>query len=162
MQARFEELLSRFTAAVQAGDGKALAATFTPDGAYHDVFYGLFEGREAIAGMLEGLFHRDGTNFKWVMIEPIASGDIGYSRWQFSYDSQLPHMAGQRVFMDGVGLFRMRDGLFTRYEDFARTAEVLAQLGMPTEKRDRVAQKMLREQMSDAGWAAHGWTGKTG
>ena len=159
MQDRFETLLGQFTAAVEAGDGQALAATFTPDGVYHDVFYGAFQGREAIAGMLEGLFHRDGRNFKWTMIEPIASGDLGYARWQFSYDSRLEPLEGKRMFMDGVGLFRLKDGLFARYEDFARTAEVLLQLGMPAEKRERVAQKMLRQQMADPGWREHGWTG---
>ena len=32
------ELLSRFTAAVEAGDGAAFGALFTADGVYHDVF----------------------------------------------------------------------------------------------------------------------------
>lgn len=157
MQAQFETLLNQFTSAVEAGDGQALAATFAPDGVYDDVFYGVFHGREAIAGMLEGLFHRDGENFKWIMQEPVASDAFGYARWQFSYDSKVPHVKGRRMYMDGIGLFHFRDGLFARYEDFARTAEVLLQLGMPSEKRERVTQKMLDRQMSGPGWAAHGW-----
>ena len=156
MQAQFESLLARFTAAVEAGDGAGLAGTFLPDGVYHDVFYGAFHGREAIAGMLEGLFHRDGENFKWEMIEPVAGDSLGYARWQFSYDSKLPHIAGKRIFMDGVGLFRLQEGLFARYEDFVRTAEVLLQLEMPAEKREKVMQKMLRQQMVDEGWNRHG------
>lgn len=156
MQAEFEALLARFTAAVEAGDGAALAATFHPEGVYHDVFYGTFEGREAIAGMLEGCFHRDGKNFKWEMVEPVASGSLGYARWLFSYESRLSHIEGKRIFMDGVGLFRIRDGLFVRYEDFVRSAEVLLQLEMPAEKRERVMQKMLRQQMADTGWSRHG------
>ena len=36
---------------------------FTPDGVYHDVFYGAFEGRDRIAEMIRDYFHRDGCNF---------------------------------------------------------------------------------------------------
>ena len=49
----FPDLLARFTGAVEAGDGAALAALFTDDGVYHDTFYGAFQGREAIRDMLE-------------------------------------------------------------------------------------------------------------
>ena len=135
MQARFEELLQRFTAAVEAGDGRALAETFCPDGVYHDVFYGAFAGREAIAGMLEGLLHREGSNLKWGRLEPVASE---------------------------VALFHRRHGLCTRYDAFVRSAEVLLQLGMPAEKRERVMQKMLRRQLEEPGWQEHGWTGGAG
>jgi hypothetical protein len=56
-----------FAEAAVAGDGARFAALFTEDGCYHDVFYGLFEGRAAIADMLENRFHRDAENFRWDM-----------------------------------------------------------------------------------------------
>ena len=49
MAVDFEAVLGRFTAAVEAGDGHALASLFTPDGVYEDRFYGAKAGREAIA-----------------------------------------------------------------------------------------------------------------
>ena len=36
----FGDLITRMTAAVCRGDGRAAAACFTPDGVYHDGFYG--------------------------------------------------------------------------------------------------------------------------
>jgi len=156
MSSAFVELLQDFTAAVATGDGTRFAALFTTDGVYDDVFYGEFHGREAIAGMLEGLFHRDGENFRWEMIDPVSDGSHGYARWRFSYDCKLPHLAGKRIFMDGVGLFQLRDGRIARYEDCARTAELLQQMEMPAGKRERVVEKLLDRQLADPGWAGHG------
>ena len=48
----FKAILAEFCAAVEAGDGRRLAALFTPDGVYHDVFYGAFKGREKIAELM--------------------------------------------------------------------------------------------------------------
>lgn len=151
----FPDLLDAFTAAVRAGDGGAFSALFTEDGVYDDVFYGLFRGRDAIAGMLENLFHRDGENFLWRMYQPLDDGATGYARWLFSYDCKLPHIKGKRIFMDGVGLFQLRGGLIARYEDAARTAELLHQVEMPADKQKKVVGKMFERQMANPGWAEH-------
>jgi hypothetical protein len=151
----FPDLLDAFTAAVRAGDGAAFSALFTEDGVYDDVFYGVFQGREAIARMLEDHFHRDGENFLWRMYEPMDNGETGYARWLFSYDCKLPHIKGKRIFMDGVGLFQLRGGLIARYEDAARTAELLHQIEMPDDKRTKVVGKMLAQQMANPGWDEH-------
>ncbi|MDP7548555.1 MAG: nuclear transport factor 2 family protein [Alphaproteobacteria bacterium] len=155
MQRSFREILNAFTTAVEAGDGAQFSALFTEDGIYDDVFYGEYRGREAIAEMLEGRFHRDGENFLWRMLDPVDDGSHGYARWLFSYDCKLPHIKGKRICMDGVGLFELRDGLIARYEDAVRTAELLAQLAMPTEKQSKVVGKMLRKQLAHPGWAEH-------
>lgn len=159
MPSSFAEILTDFTAAVESGDGQKLASLFTEDGVYDDVFYGEFKGREAIAEMLEGLFHRDGENFRWEMIDPVDNGHAGYARWLFSFDSKLEHIHGKRIFMDGVGLFQLRDGFILRYEDCARTAELLEQMEMPEEKRRRVAEKMQARMMGVMDWSAHRKTG---
>ncbi len=155
MSRTFSELLDAFTAAVHQGDGAAFGALFTEDGVYDDVFYGVFKGRNAIASMLEDYFHRDGENFIWRMYEPMDSGAIGYARWLFSYDCKLPHIRGKRIFMDGVGLFQLRDGQIARYEDAARTAELLHQVEMPDDKRLKVVGRMLARQMANPGWDEH-------
>ncbi len=47
--ADFAALVARFAAAATAGDGKALADCFTPDGTYFDYIYGPHQGRAASA-----------------------------------------------------------------------------------------------------------------
>ena len=56
MTVDFEAVLRDFTAAIEAGNGTALAALFTPEGSYHDGFYGESVGRDAIGRMLEEQF----------------------------------------------------------------------------------------------------------
>lgn len=142
----FTALLDEFCAAVTAGDGQRFARVFTEDAVYHDVFYGPHAGREAIAQMLEGLFHRDGRNYEWEMIDPVDDGRIGYARWLFSYDGATAQSEGKRVVMEGVGLFELRDGLIHRYEDSAKTGEVLLRLGFPPEKLYRVLSRLVAAQ----------------
>ena len=138
----FEDLLMDFTAAVAAGDGTRFARCFTEDGEYHDVFYGTFRGRSAIADMLENRFHRDGEHFRWQMVEPLSDGRVGYARWLFSYTAKTPESRGRRVLMEGCGHFHLHDGLIRRYEDIAKIGEVLVQLGLPPDKMHRALARM--------------------
>ncbi len=55
----FGALIRKMIDGVIAGDGDTVASCFTPDGVYHDVFYGAFEGRDRIAEMIRDYFHRD-------------------------------------------------------------------------------------------------------
>jgi ketosteroid isomerase-like protein len=151
----FKQLLDRFAAAVEAGDGEALADVFTEDGQYHDVFYGTFRGRAAIADMLENYFWRDGEAFKWEMADPVDDGRTGYARWRFSYTAKTEESRGRRVFMEGIGFFRLADGLLESYEDYARIGEVLVQLGLPEGKTIRVLNKMAAAQNAKPEAAAH-------
>ena len=75
----FAALLGRMTAAAVAGDGRAVRACFTPDGIYHDCFYGSFAGDD-IVGMIENYFHRDATCFIWDLHDPVATAERGYAR----------------------------------------------------------------------------------
>ena len=143
---QFAALLDEFCAAVKAGDGPRFARLFTDDAVYHDVFYGPHAGREAIAEMLEGRFHRDARNFEWQMIAPVDDGRVGYARWVFSYDGATPHTEGKRIVMAGVGLFELRDGLIARYEDFVKSGEVLLRMGFPPDKLYRVLERNVAEQ----------------
>ena len=43
------ELVAALAKALEDGNGAALAALFTEDGVYHDIFYGTFAGRKRIA-----------------------------------------------------------------------------------------------------------------
>ena len=63
-------LLRAFCDAVEHRSGKAFAELFTEDGVYHDVFYGAFEGRAKIADMIDEVFYRTATDFRWDMHAP--------------------------------------------------------------------------------------------
>jgi len=148
----FSDLLARFTAAVEAGDGTALGACFTADGVYHDHFYGAFRGREAIREMLENRFWRDAEAFRWDMEEPLANDSIGYAHWLFSYKSRLPGAEGKRIAFEGIGCFHLKDGLITHYGEVFDQGMALAQTNFPAERMARRLAKeadALRERVAD-------------
>ena len=145
----FQALLGRFTAAVEAGDGKRLGALFTEDGVYHDTFYGEFRGPEAIADMLENDFWRDARDFRWEMMEPVQAGDTGYARWLFSYTSRLPEAEGQRILFEGMSRFALEGGLIRHYGEVFDMGIALSQTNFPPERIARIlgrAAKGLRQR----------------
>lgn len=125
----FDELLAAFTARVEARDGTGLAALFTEDGVYHDVFYGEFVGRPRIAALIDDWFHRTAQHFRWDMKERLAGPDFGMARYVFSYESKLPEAKGRRVMFEGVALMKLRDGQIAEYREVADTGPAFAQLG---------------------------------
>lgn len=129
----FAALLGRMTRAICAGDGAAAAACFTPDGVYHDGFYGEFRGRDEIARMV-GIFHRDARDFEWTLADALSDGRVGYARYAFSYVSRLPGAEGKPAGFAGTSFCRLEDGLIRRYEEQFERAPVLAQLGFPDER----------------------------
>ena len=141
----FEPLLDKFCRFVESGEGSALAALFTRDGLYDDMFYGRHQGRIAISEMLD-LFHRDGRNFLWEMIDPVSDGSVGYARWLFSYDSRRPETKGHRVVIEGVGCFKIERGEIASYADLARSGECLVSLGLPPQKISQILDRWTAAQ----------------
>lgn len=139
---KFDDLMQRFAAAAVEGNGARFASLFAEDGQYHDVFYGTFTGRTEIADMLENRFHRDATNFRWDMHDPVCQGGIGYVRYLFSYDSKLEGAEGRRGMFEGVAIVVLRDGLIASYREVANVGPCLARLGFEPE---RLAKLMARE-----------------
>ena len=105
----FAALISTLMSAACRGDGAAVAACFTPDGVYHDCFYGAFTG-PAIASMITDYFHRDATDFRWDPHDIVDNGATGYARYVFSYASRLPGCEGRRALFEGVSICTLRDG----------------------------------------------------
>ena len=141
MTVDFEAVLADFTAAVEAGDGKALAALFTRDGVYHDGFYGDSVGRSAIARMLEEQFWGHAGGFRWRMFDPVCDGRIGYARYLFSYDSKLPGVEGRTVWFDGMSQFSFEGNLIACYREQFNTGMAMAQLDFAP---DRIANHLKR------------------
>lgn len=123
----FAAILSRMTAAAIRGDGAGVTACFTPDGVYNDVFYGSFQGA-AISDLIEGHVHRDGTDFRWDIYDPISDGFLGYARYLFSFRSK--RYDGRRAVFEGVIMAEMTDGLISEYNEIANAATGLSVMGM--------------------------------
>lgn len=134
-------VLSRFSAAVESGDGNALADLFTDDGVYDDYFFGPSEpGRAGIRDMLAH-FYEGGEGFKWEFFDPVASGPLGYASYRFSYTSKLPDAKGVRVVFDGISRFELKDGKIRRYSEVFDRSLALAQQDFAPERLKKIAQK---------------------
>lgn len=136
----FAALLGRMTRAICAGDGVGAAACFTPQGVYHDGFYGEFKGRDEIARMV-GIFHRDARDFEWTLMDTLSDGRVGYARYEFRYVSKLPGAEGRPAGFSGTSFCVLEGGLIRRYEEQFERAPVLAQLGFSDE---RIAKSVRR------------------
>lgn len=153
----FTGLLSRFTDTVERADGDGLAALFTPDGVYHDTFYGAFRGTDAIADMLENRFWGDAEAFRWDMFDAVfdEARNIGYARWVFSYTSTMPDSAGKRVAFDGMSQFLVERGLITRYREVFSAGLGLVQLDMDPVRTDKILRRMVDTHKKDPEWGRH-------
>lgn len=136
--AGFAALILRMTQAAVRGDGRAVRACFTPDGVYHDCFYGAFKG-DAIVSMIEDRFHRDACNFRWDIHTPMSDGTTGYARYVFSYESRLPGAEGRRAGFEGMAVCTLRDGLLESYREIANSLVALQALGFAPDRLARLA-----------------------
>ncbi len=135
-------MLHDFANAIERHDGSRFAKLFAPDGVYHDVFYGAFEGRAKIATMIDDWFYRTARDFRWDFHQPVSDGTTLYARYTFSYVSTLPEAQGKRVGFEGVAIMQLRDGLITEYREVANVGPVFVALGFTPE---RVCKILARE-----------------
>jgi ketosteroid isomerase-like protein len=133
--------LDSFCAAVEQRNGNAFADLFTEDGAYHDVFYGIFEGRTNIAKMIDDVFYRSATDFRWDMHDPVSDGQKLYARYTFSYRSTLPEAGATRVVFEGVAIMILRDGKIAEYREIANTAPAFVDMHFAPERIAKIAAK---------------------
>lgn len=130
----FGIFLTRFTAAIEAGDAEALGAMFSSDGVYHDAIYGEFRGPDEVARMFREHWFRDGERYRWEMLEPVFDGRLGYVNWLFSYNLTNPDRHG-RILMEGVSQLLMApDGRVDRYREWAEGGGALLRAGAPQER----------------------------
>jgi len=148
-------LLDHFTAAVEKGDGEALAQLFTEDGVYVDGFYGPFKGRAAIAKMLLDHFFGHAKDFKWDMLDPVSDGQLGYARYTFSYTSTMPEAKGKRVIFDGMSRFELVDGQIRNYSEMFDAGVALAQLDFAADRIAKVVRKRAKQMGEAAGQRHH-------
>jgi len=137
----FARLLESLTRAAESGDGARFANHFTEDATYHDYIYGPHTGRAEIAAMMQDLFHRDAADYRWEMFDPVCNGDLGYAWSLSSFTSTVPDFAGQRVVIDGMSRFVLRDALIAAYHESVNGGVAMAQLGVAPERMAKVFRK---------------------
>lgn len=129
--ASFGKLLTSMTGAICAGDADGAAACFTPEGVYHDGFYGEFKGRAEIVRMLREFFYADARDFKWLVQKPVCDGKYGYASYAFSYLPQMPGAPDHRIGFEGISVCVLENGLIRHYSEIFERATVLSKLGFP-------------------------------
>ena len=134
-------MLRAFCDAVEQRNGEAFAELFTQDGVYHDVFYGAFKGRAEIAKMIDDVFYRTATDFRWDMHAPVSDGHTLYARYTFSYRSTLPEAKGARAMFEGVAIITLRDGKIAEYHEVANTAPAFVEMNFAPERIARIFAK---------------------
>lgn len=151
----FAGLIQQVIEAACRGDGGGVTACFTPGGVYHDVFYGSFRGRDEIVRMIEGCFHRDGSEFRWDLHDPVEAGGTGYARYVFSYRSLLKGSEGRRAVFEGVAICRLEDGLIADYREVANAATGLSLMGFDDARLARFVARQAAELTARGETAAH-------
>lgn len=141
----FDALIRKMMQSASDGNGAEVAACFTEDGIYDDVFYGVFQGHARIAEMINEYFHRDACNFRWDPHDPVSDGKTGYVRYVFSYESKLGEAAGKRTMFEGVGIVELRDGLIAHYKEVANSAPGLQRMGFGPERLAKFVSKQGAE-----------------
>ena len=140
----FDALITRMTQAACAGDGDAVADCFTPDGVYHDVFYGAFQGAD-ISRMITGFFHRDACNFLWDLHDVVSDDRTGMARYVFSFESKLEGCEGRRAIFEGVAICKLNGGLIQLYSEVADTMTGQHLMGFQDAKMLRFIQRQTEE-----------------
>lgn len=134
----FAKLLSDFTHSAETGDGARFAAHFTDDAIYYDYIYGAHQGRADIAHMMQDMFHRDADDYRWEMFDPVFDGSIGYAWSLSSFTSDIEQFKGQRVVIDGMSRFIVRNGLIAEYRESVNGGVAMAQLGVEPDRMTKV------------------------
>jgi len=134
----FAGLLSDFTLSAESGDGARFASHFTEDAIYYDYIYGPHQGRADIAHMMRDLFHRDAADYRWEMFDPVFDGIKGYAWSLSSFTSKIELFKGQRVVIDGMSRFVVRDGLVAEYRESVNGGVAMTQLGVAPDRMTKV------------------------
>jgi hypothetical protein len=105
------------------------------------VFYGAFKGHAKIAEMIDEVFYRTATDFRWDMYAPVSDGERLYAHYTFSYRSTLPEAKGARVMFEGVAMMKLRDGKILEYHEVANTAPAFVDMNFAPERIAKIFAK---------------------
>src|SRR4029079_6104904 len=106
--------------------------------------------------MMQNLFHRDATDYRWEMFDPVFDGAMGYAWSLSSFTSTVQQFKGQHRVIDGMSRFIVRDGRIAEYRESVNGGVAMAQLGVEParmEKVFRTSNRWLRESRETASCA---------
>ena len=127
-------IVREFERAFNRQDVAALVACFTPDGSYHDTFFGGHAGPDAMRAMFERMF-REGRDYRWTMETVVETDASAAAEWAFGYTvtDAVPRSAGRAVRFRGMSLFEKREGRIAAYRESFDLGAALLQLGFSPE-----------------------------
>jgi steroid Delta-isomerase len=104
------DTIKRFWEIQDAGDYAALSSLFADDAELVDPIYGTFVGGDAISGFFAKMnieMEKAGASFR--LVELAGDDETAWAQWEATTKK------GPR---QGVGVYRVRDGLLTYYKDY--------------------------------------------
>jgi steroid delta-isomerase-like uncharacterized protein len=127
-------IVREFERAFNRQDVAALVACFTPDGSYHDTFFGGHTGPAGLRAMFERMF-REGRDYAWTMETVVETETGAAAEWTFAYTvtDAIPRSAGRAVRFRGMSVFEKRDGRIAAYRESFDLGAALLQLGFSPE-----------------------------
>ena len=137
-------IVREFERAFNRQDPAALVACFTPDGSYHDTFFGGHAGADQLRAMFERMF-REGRDYAWRMDTVVETAAAAAAEWSFSYvvTDAVPRSTGRKVRFRGMSLFELEGGRIARYRESFDTGVALLQLGFAPDSIARVLGRRL-------------------
>ena len=107
-----EAVIDRLYAALDATDGEAMAACYTPDATFEDPAFGRLEGAEV--GAMWRMLCSQARDLSAGVDEVQADDDEGSARWHATYTFSA---TGRRVVNRIEARYRFRDGLIAEHRD---------------------------------------------
>ncbi|HET8532796.1 MAG TPA: nuclear transport factor 2 family protein [Methylomirabilota bacterium] len=135
-------IVREFERAFNRQDVAALVACFTPDGSYHDTFFGEHTGPAGLRAMFERMFH-EGRDYAWTMETVVETETGAAAEWTFAYTvtDAIPRSAGRAVRFRGMSVFEKRDGKIAAYRESFDLGAALLQLGFSPEAMARTIRR---------------------
>ncbi len=135
-------IVREFERAFNRQDVAALVACFTPDGSYHDTFFGQHAGPAGLRARFERMF-REGRDYAWTMETVVETETGAAAEWTFAYTvtDAIPRSAGRAVRFRGMSVFEKRDGKIAAYRESFDLGAALLQLGFSPEAMARTIRR---------------------
>ena len=100
-------IVREFERAFNRRDVSVLVACFTPDGTYHDTFFGGHAGADQLRAMFERMF-REGRDYAWTMETVVETDECAAAEWTFAYEKRGGRIAAYRESFDmGAALLQL-------------------------------------------------------
>jgi len=129
-----DELFYQLGVMANTGDGTGFASFFTTDAVFHDGFYGINKGRDAIRDMIEGGFHRDAEDIQFVLFDGIRQGDLAYAQFYFSYTAKIEGSEGRRVVFDAMCKMQFEGDKICDFYEIIDSGAIMTQLGFTSDR----------------------------